>query len=50
MPHAPLHFKFKKASKMNLKSLDENIEAPIIVEVDKNRDSDSDSDSDDDSE
>lgn len=40
----------KKTSKMNLKSLDEDIRALLIVEGDKNSDSDSDSDKDDDSE
>jgi len=40
----------KKTSKMNLKSLDEDIKALLIFEVDKNRDSGSDSYSDDDSE
>lgn len=40
----------KKISKMILKSLDEDIKALVIVEIDKYRDSDRDSDSDDDSE
>lgn len=41
----------KKTSKMkNLKSLDEDIRALLVVEGDKNSDSNSDSDKDDDSE
>jgi len=36
----------KKTSKINLKSLDEDIRALLIVEVDKNSDSDSDKDDD----